>query len=85
MGLKLKRKPKRTWARAKAQSIRTVGPCRYCKAEITNDMSFVIFATKEPAHYDCMKKDDGQQQVEKNLWANLQTKMVEKKPSAFSW
>jgi len=32
-----------------------------------------------------MKKDDGQQQVEKNLWANLQTKMVEKKPSAFSW
>ena len=85
MGLGLKRKPKRTWAKAKAQKIRTVGPCRYCKAEITNDMSFVIFATKEPAHYECMKKDDGQQQVEKNLWANLQTKMVEKKPSAFSW
>jgi len=64
MGLKLKRNPKKSWARAKAQKIRTVGPCRYCKAEITNDMSFVIFATKEPAHYDCMKVINKQEIVE---------------------
>ena len=32
-----------------------------------------------------MKKDDDQQQVEKKLWEKLQTKMVEKKPSVFSW
>ena len=85
------KKPKRTWVKAKAQSIRIVGNCRYCKKEMTNDESFVAFLStdkngeREKAHYICMKKDDEQQQVEKKLWANLQTKMVEKKPSVFSW
>ena len=79
------KKPKRTWVKAKAQSIRIVGNCRYCKKQMTNDESFVCFADKTCGHYACMKKDDEQQQVEKKLWANLQTKMVEKKPSVFSW
>ena len=46
MVIRSARKPKKTWAKAKAQSIRLVGRCRYCKKEITNDESFVCFADK---------------------------------------
>jgi hypothetical protein len=31
---------------------------------IVSDEPFVIFATKEPAHYLCMKKDDEERQLE---------------------
>ena len=41
-----KKKAKRTWASAKGKKIRAVGDCLYCTKEITNDMSFIIFATK---------------------------------------
>jgi len=41
------KKAKRTWASAKRIKIRTVGDCLYCTKEITNDMSFIIFATKK--------------------------------------
>ena len=75
---------KKTWNR-KRNIIRNVGLCKYCNQMIVSDESFVMFMGGIPAHYACMKKDDEQQQVEKKLWANLQTKMVEKKPSVFSW
>jgi len=79
------KKPKKSWARAKAQRIRVVGNCRYCKKEMTNDESFVFFADKTCGHYNCMKKDDGQVKVENKLWQNLKDWNVEKKKSAFSW
>ena len=48
---------KKTWIKSK-QIIVTVGICRYCKRELVNTDSFVVFATKQPAHYECMKIDD---------------------------
>ena len=53
---------KRTWAQAKAkaraESVRIVGKCRYCEKQVLTDVPFVCFADKSCAHYDCMKKDD---------------------------
>jgi len=57
-----KKKAKRTWASAKRIKIRTVGDCLYCKKEITNDMSFVIFATHKPSHYSCYKVETEKEQ-----------------------
>ena len=37
---------------------RVVGECKYCKKLIYSQESFVVFATKEYAHYACMKADD---------------------------
>ena len=42
-----------------------IGKCRYCSAEMTNQESFVAFATKEKAHYQCMKDDDEQRALDK--------------------
>ena len=49
--------PKKTWNRNKIRVL-NIGPCRYCKKEMTNDESFVAFMTGEKAHYQCMKDDD---------------------------
>ena len=57
-----KKKAKRTWASAKRIKIRTVGDCLYCTKEITNDMSFIIFATKQPAHHSCYKTQTEKEQ-----------------------
>ena len=57
------RKPKKTWKKNK-RIIRDVGLCKYCNKMIVSDEPFVIFATKEPAHYYCMKKDDEERQLE---------------------
>jgi len=35
-----------------------IGLCRYCKKSMINTESFVAFADKTKAHYECMKKDD---------------------------
>ncbi len=48
---------KKTWVKSK-QIIVRVGDCKYCGKEIINTDSFVVFATKQPAHYECMKIDD---------------------------
>ena len=61
-----KKKAKRTWASAKGKKIRTVGDCLYCKKEITNDMSFVIFATHKPAHHSCYKIETEKEQNAKS-------------------
>ena len=58
---------KRTWAQAKAkaraESVRIVGKCRYCEKQVLTDVPFVCFADKSCAHYDCMKKDDMIKQI----------------------
>ena len=51
---------KKTWSRKNI--VTDVGPCKYCHKEIINTDSFVVFATKEPAHYQCMKLEDEKQQ-----------------------
>lgn len=35
-----------------------IADCRYCFKQITRHQSFVAFASKDYAHYQCMKDDD---------------------------
>jgi len=42
-----------------------IGKCRYCQKEMINTESFVAFADKTKAHYECMKKDDYKKIIEK--------------------
>ena len=51
---------KKTWSRKNIET--NVGLCKYCSEIISNTDSFVVFATKEPAHYQCMKLEDEKQQ-----------------------
>ncbi len=39
-----------------------IADCRYCKKQITRHQSFVAFASKDYAHYQCMKDEDIKQQ-----------------------
>ncbi len=43
-----------------------IGPCKYCKKDMVNTESFVAFADKTKAHYDCMKAEDEKQQQANN-------------------
>ena len=49
--------PKKLWKKSTV-IIMDIGKCRYCSAEMTNQESFVAFADKTKAHYQCMKSDD---------------------------
>ena len=42
-----------------------IGKCRYCSAEMNNQESFVAFADKTKAHYQCMKDDDAKRSEDK--------------------
>ena len=48
---------KKTWKKPTVIVI-DIGPCKYCKKDMVNTESFVVFADKTKAHYECMKKDD---------------------------
>ena len=62
-----KKKTKKSWASSKRQRmVRTVGDCLYCKKEITNDMSFIIYATHQPAHHSCYKVETEKEQNAKS-------------------
>jgi hypothetical protein len=37
---------------------RYIAPCKYCNQDVSSQQSFVAFASKDYAHYDCMKADD---------------------------
>ena len=41
---------------------RYIAPCRYCKKDVSSQQSFVAFASKDYAHYQCMKEEDEKQQ-----------------------
>lgn len=58
---------KKTWQKPK-EVIIDIGKCKYCKAEMNNQESFVAFADKTKAHYTCMKKDDEQQTAYNKLF-----------------
>ena len=42
-----------------------IGKCKYCQVEMVNTESFVAFYGGDKAHYECMKKDDYKQLIEK--------------------
>ena len=48
---------KKTWVKP-AQIVIDIGPCKYCKKDMINTESFVAFADKTKAHYECMRLDD---------------------------
>jgi len=52
---------KKTWQKPR-QIVIDIGPCRYCKKDMVNTESFVAFADKTKAHYNCMKAEDEKQQ-----------------------
>ena len=55
----------KTWKKPK--SIIVVGDgCRICGKEITNDMSFLAFADKTHAHFECDRKDYYKSLINKN-------------------
>ena len=55
---------KKTWKKPSIIVI-DIGKCRYCQKEMINTESFVAFADKTKAHYECMKKDDYKKIIEK--------------------
>ena len=56
---------KKTWK--KPQTVMVVGNgCRICGKEITNDMSFIIYATKKPSNYSCYKTEAEKEQNAKS-------------------
>ena len=55
---------KKTWNRSKTIII-DIGKCRYCNNDMVNTDSFVAFADKTKAHYECMKKDAYKQLINK--------------------
>ena len=56
--------PNKTWVRSKTIII-DVGKCRYCNKDMINTDSFVAFADKTKAHYQCMKDDDAKRSEDK--------------------
>ena len=74
---------KKTW---KKNSIFHVGFCRYCKKELVNSDSFVVFLSvdikgeREKAHYQCMKEDD---ELQKKVMDSVEDQI--KKEKAFDW
>lgn len=42
-----------------------IGKCKYCQAEMVNTESFVAFYGGKKAHYECMRKDDYKQIINK--------------------
>ena len=49
--------PKKLWKKPTV-IVMDIGKCRYCNKDMTNQESFVAFADKTKAHYQCMKSDD---------------------------
>jgi len=45
----------KTWK--KPDQIISLGECRLCNKEITNDMKFLSFADQTRSHFDCDRKD----------------------------
>ena len=56
---------KKTWKKP-VNIVMDIGPCKYCKKDMVNTESFVAFADKTKAHYECMKAEDAKQQQANN-------------------
>ena len=60
----MQKQKKKTWVKSKTIII-DVGKCRYCNKDMDNQESFVAFADKTKAHYQCMKADDEKKTLDK--------------------
>ena len=61
-------KKNKTWK--KPDQILSLGECRSCNKEITNDMKFVSFADKTRSHHQCYKNDYYKQLINKKESTN---------------
>ena len=59
-------KQKKTWVKSKTIII-DIGKCRYCNKDMVNTESFVAFADKTKAHYECMRLDDAKRAEDKTF------------------
>ena len=57
---------KKTWQKP-PQIVINIGPCKYCKKDMVNTESFVAFADKTKAHYECMRLDDAKRAEDKTF------------------
>jgi len=57
---------KKTWQKP-TQTVLNIGPCKYCKKDMVNTESFVAFADKTKAHYECMRLDDAKRAEDKTF------------------
>ena len=57
---------KKTWVKPTTK-VMDIGPCKYCKKDMVNTESFVAFADKTKAHYECMRKDDAEKAADKTF------------------
>jgi|TARA_R100001530_G_scaffold48520_1_gene36433 hypothetical protein len=62
--MQMQKQNKKTWVKPTSIII-DIGKCRYCNKDMTNQESFVAFADKTKAHYQCMKEDDNQRALDK--------------------
>ncbi len=60
----MQKQNKKTWVKPTSIII-DIGKCRYCNKDMINQESFVAFADKTKAHYQCMKEDDNQRALDK--------------------
>ena len=56
----------KTWKKP-PQIVINIGPCKYCKKDMVNTESFVAFADKTKAHYECMRLDDAKRAEDKTF------------------
>jgi|TARA_R100000458_G_C8165749_1_gene168114 hypothetical protein len=59
-------KQKKTWVKS-TTLVLSIGKCRYCNKEMDNTESFVAFADKTKAHYECMRLDDAKRAEDKTF------------------
>ena len=62
--MQMQKQKKKTWVKPTTIII-DIGKCRYCNKNMINTDSFVAFADKTKAHYQCMKEDDNQRALDK--------------------
>jgi len=65
---------KKLWKKPKI-ILMNIGKCRYCQAEMVNTESFVAFYGGDKAHYDCMRKDDYKQIINKQKEKDARNKI----------
>ena len=62
----MQKQKKKTWVKSKTIII-DIGKCRYCNKDMVNTESFVAFADKTKAHYECMRLDDAKRAEDKTF------------------
>jgi len=51
----------------KKEKVYTIGLCKYCDELFDSSVPFVVFASKDKAHYECYKDHTNKEQKEKGV------------------